>query len=517
LIAALVIPALPAVAQDGGPRAHVVQPDENLFRIALRYGVTVEALMRANDLSEPNLVIVGQTLIIPASGNTANQSASVPAAPVGSAYRTHVVAPGEYLLDIARRYGVTAEDIIRANNIVNPSLLAAGQVLVIPDPPAQPAADPGIPGPPAEPVADLGIAGPPAEPSPVQIAPSGDDLGILAPDGVALPDIPPATGNAAPDASAAPPILPDDSASAPDSDESEAPSDGMVPGALDPSLTTDDLGILPPGGAPPGANTAPPDPMLSSPDLGIIAPGAANWLLQPGIISTGGPRVREIYLRGQALGNDPNAFSKIGDCNSEPPFFLAKFDTGEYNLGDYGYLQPVIDQFGGSFGRQSMAVWTGSHAWALFDPIWSNPATCQPGESPLACEFRLNRPSVVLIRLGTNEAGSPQLFETNLRRIVEFSIERGVIPILGTKADRIEGSDRNNEIIRALAEEYGVPLWDFGRIADTLPGRGLLADGFHLGYFPPDYRQPAALVTGHPVQNLTALMALHTVWRTAMQ
>jgi hypothetical protein len=176
----------------------------------------------------------------------------------------------------------------------------------------------------------------------------------------------------------------------------------------------------------------------------------------------------------------------------------------------------VIDQFAGSFIRESAAVWTGNHAWALFDPVWANPAICQPGETPLACEYRVHRPSLALIRLGTNEAGSTALFETNLRQIIEFSIEQGVIPVLGTKADRIEGSDAHNEIIRRLAAEYQVPLWDFGKVAETLPGRGLMPDGFHLTYVAPDYTAPYALQTGHSVQNLLALMVLNDVWRNAM-
>ena len=45
--------------------AHVVQPGENLFRIALRYGITVEALAVANDISNVNLIHPGQRLVIP--------------------------------------------------------------------------------------------------------------------------------------------------------------------------------------------------------------------------------------------------------------------------------------------------------------------------------------------------------------------------------------------------------------------------------------------------------------------
>jgi LysM repeat protein len=52
--------------QPGQPgRTHVVQPGENLFRISLQYGVTLDALMRANGISNPNLIYVGQVLRIP--------------------------------------------------------------------------------------------------------------------------------------------------------------------------------------------------------------------------------------------------------------------------------------------------------------------------------------------------------------------------------------------------------------------------------------------------------------------
>lgn len=282
------------------------------------------------------------------------------------------------------------------------------------------------------------------------------------------------------------------------------------------ATTLDSSGYLPDlslGAADTGAAVVPP----AAPDLAAIPAEVAAWIESPDLFTVGDlSAMRAVYQRGLALGNNPRAFSKIGDCNSEPLFFLAKFDKGQYDLASFGYLQGVIDYFAGSFARESRAVWTGNHAWAVFDPVWANPAACQPGETPIACEFRLNRPSVVLIRLGTNEAGTPDLFELNLRRIIEFALDSGVIPVLGTKADRIEGSDRHNEIIRALAVEYSAPLWDFGRIAESLPGRGLMADGFHLDYAPPYYGTARALQVGHPVQNLTALIALDRVWRDIM-
>jgi len=57
-----VIPTVPAPP---AARTHTVQAGENLFRISLRYGVTMDALMRANGIFNPNLIYVGQVLRIP--------------------------------------------------------------------------------------------------------------------------------------------------------------------------------------------------------------------------------------------------------------------------------------------------------------------------------------------------------------------------------------------------------------------------------------------------------------------
>jgi hypothetical protein len=88
-----------------------------------------------------------------------------------------------------------------------------------------------------------------------------------------------------------------------------------------------------------------------------------------------------------------------------------------------------------------------------------------------------------------------------------------VIPILGTKADRFEGPGNvNNAIIRRLATDYGVPLWDFDLLAGTIPGRGLTVDNVHMTtFFAHDWTQPVAFQRGHGVHNLTALMALDAV------
>jgi LysM repeat protein len=224
--------------------------------------------------------------------------------------------------------------------------------------------------------------------------------------------------------------------------------------------------------------------------------------------------IRAIYATGQAMGRNPRAFSKLGDSTIENPHFLTRFDGGPYVLGDFAYLQPLIDQFAGSFGRQGQAVQRGLHSWSVMDPMWA--AGCRGGDNMLLCEFQQQNPSFLIIHLTSNDVGVPDSTERSLREIVEFCIVNGVVPILGTKADRHEGSNINNEIIRAIADSYNLPLWDFDLVAGTLPGRGLDQDGTHMtSFFAHDWTSPLAFERGYGLMNITALMTLERVWRIA--
>lgn len=92
----------------------VVNPGESLWAIARRYGVTVDDIVRINEIDEPARLAVGQALLIPTKDTV------------------HVVSAGESLWTIARRYGVTVDELIRANQLQNPSQLYIGQRLRIP-------------------------------------------------------------------------------------------------------------------------------------------------------------------------------------------------------------------------------------------------------------------------------------------------------------------------------------------------------------------------------------------------
>jgi hypothetical protein len=270
-----------------------------------------------------------------------------------------------------------------------------------------------------------------------------------------------------------------------------------------------DLGILPGDSLVVAAVPTP------APPIALMGIAMDSIIVMPDSVKQ---NTRAIFAHGQALGRNAHAFSKLGDSTIENPYFLARFDTGPYNLGPYAYLQHVIGHFKGSFGRKSVAVIRGFHTWAVFDPIWSDPKFCRGRETVLECEFRINNPSVLFIRMGSNDVGIPQNTDKSLRRIVEYCITNGVIPIMGTKADRHDGPGNvNNIIIRQIAKDYNVPLWDFDLVAGMIPGRGLERDGVHMtSFFAHDWTQPIALQRGHGVHSLTALMALDMVWREAM-
>lgn len=131
LLALLVSSLLTTIAlADDEPTVHIVQPGENLFRISLRYGTTVEAIMAANGLIDPTRIYVGQELIIPVSsvGATGNVS------PGGTSTQVTVytVEPGELLTSIAARLAVALWTLMRANGLASPHQLYAGQRLVMP-------------------------------------------------------------------------------------------------------------------------------------------------------------------------------------------------------------------------------------------------------------------------------------------------------------------------------------------------------------------------------------------------
>lgn len=113
------------------PGKHVVQAGENLFRIALRYGLATEALARANNITNPALIRMGQVLTIP-GGSSGGTAATPTPAPAPTGEVKHVVQAGENLFRIALKYNYDQYYIAKYNGISNPALIYAGQVIRIP-------------------------------------------------------------------------------------------------------------------------------------------------------------------------------------------------------------------------------------------------------------------------------------------------------------------------------------------------------------------------------------------------
>ena len=107
-----------------GRVTHTVQRGENLFRIALRYGTTVQAVASANGIANPALIYVGQVLTIPSPG-------SQPSPPTTGG-TTYVVQRGDNLFRIALRYNMSYVHLAQYNGIANPARIYVGQVLRIP-------------------------------------------------------------------------------------------------------------------------------------------------------------------------------------------------------------------------------------------------------------------------------------------------------------------------------------------------------------------------------------------------
>lgn len=115
-----------------------VGPGDNLYRIALRYGTTVDQLVRANGLASPDHILLGQRLVIPtgAGGVVPSYSQSVqtaaPSAVSSPARGTHIVQPGEHLYRIALSNGTSVDALVAANGLASADVIQVGQQLVIP-------------------------------------------------------------------------------------------------------------------------------------------------------------------------------------------------------------------------------------------------------------------------------------------------------------------------------------------------------------------------------------------------
>lgn len=135
------IPFWPAVAAppDQTDQVYFVRAGDTLYSIASRFDVTVEDLITANQIQDPDLIQIGQRLLIPVAKEEAKPALPADetedqATPIAPAYQpqVYVVQPGDTLSSISARLGVAIEELVEANQLSDPNYLTTGQELRIP-------------------------------------------------------------------------------------------------------------------------------------------------------------------------------------------------------------------------------------------------------------------------------------------------------------------------------------------------------------------------------------------------
>lgn len=121
LLVLLAINILPAHAQDQPPKpVYIIQQGDTLNIIAARFGVSVDDLITANQISDPNFVTPGMELTIPGLEGVAGK------------LTTEIIPLGENLMTISRRYRVPVDLLVKLNKITSPSEIFAGASVIIP-------------------------------------------------------------------------------------------------------------------------------------------------------------------------------------------------------------------------------------------------------------------------------------------------------------------------------------------------------------------------------------------------
>ncbi len=124
----------------GLPRTHQVRLGEHLWKIAEEYygsGYNWVDIAKENRLSNANLLVVGQELVIPKAEviRPAVRLTETGTSEATITDNTYTVIRGDYLWDIALRAygdGYRWVEIAQANNLVNPNIIHAGNVLSLP-------------------------------------------------------------------------------------------------------------------------------------------------------------------------------------------------------------------------------------------------------------------------------------------------------------------------------------------------------------------------------------------------
>lgn len=120
LLINLVLFSFPVAAQDAsvGP-IYIIQPGDTLNSIAERFGISVNELIDANNLTDPNLISQGMSLIIPGLPGLSGELTTIN------------IPLGESIESLAKRYQVSKDFLLKINRITSPSEIYAGSSIIM--------------------------------------------------------------------------------------------------------------------------------------------------------------------------------------------------------------------------------------------------------------------------------------------------------------------------------------------------------------------------------------------------
>jgi LysM repeat protein len=116
-------------ASSSGP--YTVRSGDTLGTIASRHGTSISKLVNLNELRNPNLIRIGQVLEIPAGGTSGGEGSSTSETPAGGA-TGHTVRAGETIGGIASRYGISQQQLITANGLTDEWVYIGQHLLLVP-------------------------------------------------------------------------------------------------------------------------------------------------------------------------------------------------------------------------------------------------------------------------------------------------------------------------------------------------------------------------------------------------
>lgn len=99
-----------------GTLIYTVVPGDNLYKISHNYNSTVENVLKFNNIPNPNLIHLGQKIVIPLSPPEAI---------------IYTIIPGDTLYHIAKKYGTNVNNLVKYNYLTPPYIIHPKQQLVV--------------------------------------------------------------------------------------------------------------------------------------------------------------------------------------------------------------------------------------------------------------------------------------------------------------------------------------------------------------------------------------------------